>query len=31
MDDKSKRKLAKRGGNVKEMAEILQALSSLIK
>ena len=31
MDDKSKRKLAKRGGNVKEMAERLQALSSLIK
>ena len=31
MDDKSKRKIKDRGGNVKEMAVILKALSTLIK
>ena len=31
MDDKSKRKIEDRGGNVKEMAIRLQALSTLIK
>lgn len=31
MDDKSKRKIKDRGGNVKEMADILKALSTLIK
>ena len=31
MDDKSKRKIENRGGNVKEMAERLKALSTLIK
>lgn len=31
MDDKSKRKIENRGGNVKEMAQKLQDLSTLIK